>query len=132
MDTIVLSIDPGKKKCGVAVVDNHLNFFSGKVVDNKELVNEISQYLNKFKINKLLLGSGTNSEEIYHRIKKHFPDLVLIKVIEENTTMQARKRYFETYPPTGIAKIIPISFRIPPRAYDDFAALVIAEKYFQE
>lgn len=131
MNTIVLSIDPGKKKCGMAVVDNRLTFITGKVVDNQELLKEIAVYQSQYKINKIILGNGTNYEEIYHRVKKHFPSFSLTKVAEKNTTMQARKLYFETYPPKGIAKILPISLRIPPRAYDDFAAFVIAERYFR-
>ena len=131
MNTIVLSIDPGRKKCGMAVVNDRLKFITGMVVNNHELLQQVQLCLDRFKIKKILIGSGTNSPEIYDRVKKKFPNWVITEVAEKNTTIQARKRYFETYPPTGFAKILPISFRIPPRPYDDFAALVIAERYFQ-
>jgi RNase H-fold protein (predicted Holliday junction resolvase) len=127
---IVLSIDPGKKKCGMAVVDNRLSFITGMVADNKELLKQIEIYRNRYKIDKIVLGCGTNSKEIYDRIKEQYPNLELTKLSEKNTTIQARRRYFEYYPPTGIAKILPVSLRIPPCPYDDFAAFVIAERYF--
>ncbi len=132
MNKIVLSIDPGNKKCGIAVVDNDLKFIAGEVVGKEKLLHRIKVCLDRYKIKKILIGSGTNSEKFFTIIKEKFPNLILTKVAEKDTTMQARKRYFEYYPPTGLSKILPISFRVPPRPYDDFAALVIAERFFQK
>lgn len=132
MSKIVLAIDPGKKKCGIAIVDKQLKFMEGEVVNNEELLHKVKIYLDRYKIKNIVIGSGTNSENIYNLIKKEFPNSMLTKVIEKNTTMQARRRYFDFHPPTGLLKIFPISFRIPPRPYDDFAALIIAERFFRD
>jgi len=131
MNKIVLAIDPGKKKCGIAIVDNRLRFITGAVVNSKELVQRIKTYLERYEINNILIGSGTSSGEMIEIISKRFPNAMVIKVTEKDTTMQARKRYFEYHPPTGLLKIFPISFLIPPRPYDDFAALLIAERFFR-
>ncbi len=132
MSKIVLAIDPGKKKCGIAIVDNRLKFITGEVVNNEELPHKIKIYLERYKIKHIVIGSGTNSENIFNLIKKQFPNSVLTEVMEKDTTMQARKRYFDYHPPTGLLKILPISLRIPPRPYDDFAALLIAERFFRD
>lgn len=132
MNKIVLSIDPGNKKCGIAVVDSQLKFIAGEVIGKEKLLNKVKIYLDRYKIKNILIGSGTNSENIFDIIKEKFPNLILIKVVEKDTTMQARKRYFEYYPPAGLLKILPISLRVPPRPYDDFAAFVIAERFFQK
>jgi len=131
MYKIVLAIDPGKKKCGIAVVDNRLQFITGAVVNSKELVQRIKTYLERYEINNILVGSGTSSGEMIEIISKKFPNAMVIKVTEKDTTMQARKRYFEYHPPTGLLKFFPTSFLIPPRPYDDFAALLIAERFFR-
>jgi len=132
MIRIVLAIDPGKKKCGIAVVDNQLRFIAGEVVDTEELIQKIEMYLQKHDINNVLIGSGTNSGEIIKNIEKRFPSIKAIKIAEKNTTMQARKRYFDYHPPTGLLRILPISFLVPPCPYDDFAALLIAERFFKK
>ena len=132
MIRIVLAIDPGKKKCGIAVVDNQLRFIAGEVVNTEELIKKIEMYLQKHDINNVLIGNGTNSGEIIKNIEKRFPSIKAIKIAEKNTTMQARKRYFDYHPPTGLLRIFPISFLIPPCPYDDFAALLIAERFFKK
>ena len=132
MIRIVLAIDPGKKKCGIAVVDNQLRFIAGEVVDTEELIQKIEMYLQKHDINNVLIGSGTNSGEIIKNIEKRFPSIKAIKIAEKNTTMQARKRYFDYHPPTGLLRILPISFLVTPCPYDDFAALLIAERFFKK
>lgn len=132
MIRIVLAIDPGKKKCGVAVVDNQLHFIAGEVVDTEELIQIVEMYLQKYDINNVLIGSGTNSGEIIKNIEKKYPGIKVIKIAEKNTTMEARKRYFDYHPPTGLLRIFPISFLIPPCPYDDFAALLIAERFFKK
>lgn len=132
VDKVILSIDPGKKKCGIAVVDSRLSFITGEVVNNEELVNRIREYLEKYQIENIAIGSGTNSENIINLIKEKFPDLLITEVAEKDTTRQARKYYFEYYPPTGLLKFIPVSLLIPPRPYDDFAAYVIARRFFHD
>jgi RNase H-fold protein (predicted Holliday junction resolvase) len=131
MIKIVLAIDPGKKKCGIAVVDNNLRFIKGEVVEKEELIQEVKIFINKYSINNILIGGGTNSKEITSTIKNRFPGITVIEIAEKDTTMQARKRYFDYNPPNGFSKILPRSFLIPARPYDDFAALIIAERFFK-
>lgn len=131
MIKIVLAIDPGKRKCGIAIVDNKLQLIEGEVVENKELIYKIGIHLEKHSISNILIGSGTNSGEIKKRIKENFFGIRIIEIPEKNSTMQARKRYFDYYPPAGFLKIFPKSFLVPPCPYDDFAALVIAERFFK-
>jgi RNase H-fold protein (predicted Holliday junction resolvase) len=132
LDKVILSIDPGKKKCGLAVVDDKLRFITGTVVNNEELANRTQEYVEKYLIKNIAIGSGTNSENIINLIKEKFPDLLIMEVAEKDTTRQARKYYFEYYPPTGLLKFIPVSLLIPPRPYDDFAAYVIARRFFHD
>ena len=131
MIKLVLAIDPGKRKCGIAVVNNKLQFIKGEVVENKELIYKIGMHLEKHNISNILIGSGTNSGEIKKRIKEKVSGIIIIEISEKNSTMQARKRYFDYYPPVGFLKIFPKSFLIPPCPYDDFAALIIAERFFK-
>jgi len=130
-EEIIIAIDPGTKKCGYAVVDSNLSVLQREVIPTEKIVKNIKDSLNIYKINKIILGNGTNYKKIEESLKHHFPQYMLILIEEEFSTLEARKKYFEAYPPQGIFKLIPLSLRVPPCNYDDFVALLLAEKYFK-
>ncbi len=130
-EEIVIAIDPGTKKCGYAVVDSNLSVLQREVIPTEEIAKKVKDSLNIYKINKIILGNGTHYKTIKEKLKQHFPQSMLILIEEEFSTLEARKKYFETHPPRGIFKFIPLSLRVPPGHYDDFAAVLLAEKYFR-
>ena len=130
-EEIIIAIDPGTKKCGYAVVDSNLSVFQREVVSIEKIAKNIEDSLNIYKINKIILGNGTNYKNIEKRLKNNFPKLKIILIEEEFSTLEARKKYFEANPPRGIFKLIPLSLRVPPCHYDDFVAVLLAEKYFR-
>ncbi len=130
-EEIIIAIDPGTKKCGYAVVDSNLSVLQREVISTDEIPQTIEDGLNIYKIDKIILGNGTNYKKIEERLKNNFPQLKIILIEEKFSTLGARKKYFETHPPRGIFKFIPLSLRVPPGHYDDFAAVLLAEKYFK-
>lgn len=130
-EEIIIAIDPGTKKCGYAVVDSNLSILQREVISEEKIVKTIEDSLNIYKINKIGLGNGTNYQKIEERLKNHFPQLKIILIEEEFSTLKARKKYFKAHPPRGIFKLIPLSLRVPPCHYDDFVAVLLAEKYFK-
>jgi RNase H-fold protein (predicted Holliday junction resolvase) len=135
-EEIIIAIDPGTKKCGYAVVDSNLSVLQREVISTDEIPQTIEDGLNIYKIDKIILGNGTNYKSIEEGLKKHFSQLKIILIEEKFSTLGARKKYlkkyFETHPPRGIFKFIPLSLRVPPSHYDDFAAVLLAEKYFKD
>ena len=125
----VLAIDPGRKKCGIAVINNEMKLVAGKVIDKEELIKELKFFLEKYTIKDIAIGGGTNSQEIFEIVTNHFSDIRLTTIIEKDSTMLARKEYFHYNPPRGWLKLIPASLRIPPCPYDDFAAYIIARRF---
>ena len=130
-EEIIIAIDPGTKKCGYAVVDSNLSVFQREVISIEKIAKNIKDSLNIYKINKIILGNGTNYKNIEKRLKNNFPQLKIILIEEEFSTLEARKKYFEANPPRSIFKLIPLSLRVPPCHYDDFVAVLLAEKYFR-
>ena len=130
-EEIIIAIDPGTKKCGYAVVDFNLSILQREVISTDETTKAIEGSLNIYKIDKIVLGNGTNYKSIEEKLKNLFPQLKIILIEEEFSTLKARKKYFEAHPPQGISKLIPLSLRVPPGHYDDFAAVFLAEKYFR-
>ena len=130
-EEIIIAIDPGTKKCGYAVVDSNLSVLQKEVISTEKIAKTIEDSLNIYKINKIILGNGTNYKSIEENLKNQFPQLKIILIEEEFSTLEARKKYFEAHPPRGIFKLIPLSLRVPPCHYDDFVAVLLAEKYFK-
>lgn len=128
---VVIAIDPGTKKCGYALVDSDFSVLQREVIQINKIVNNIEDSLKVYKINKIVLGGGTNYKKIEKKIKDHFPDIDIVLIKEDFSTLEARKKYFESNPPRGIFKLIPLSLRVPTRDYDDFVSVLLAEKYFR-
>lgn len=127
----IIAIDPGTKKCGYAVVDSNLSVLQREVISTDKITNNIRDSFKVYKINKIILGDGTNYKQIEKKLKNYFPRLKIILVEENFSTLEARKKYFEAHPPRGISRLIPLSLRVPPCQYDDFVAVLLAEKYFK-
>jgi len=130
-EEIIIAIDPGTKKCGYTLVDSNLSVLQREVIPTEKIEETIQDSLNIFKLNKIILGNGTNYKDIEKRLKNNFPQLKVILIEEEFSTLEARKKYFEANTPRGISKLIPLSLRVPPCHYDDFVAVLLAEKYFR-
>jgi len=128
---IIAAIDPGTKKCGYAVVNSNLSILQREVISPEKMVKTIKESFNSYKIDKIILGNGTNYKEIEKKIKDNFSHLKIVLVKEDFSTLEARKKYFEAHPPRGLFKLIPLSLRVPPCYYDDFVAVLLAEKYFR-
>jgi len=131
-EKIIIAIDPGTKKCGYAVVDYNLSVLQREITSTEGIIKIIEGSFNVYKIDEIILGNGTNYKNIEKRLKNHFPKLKIILIEEEFSTLEARKKYFEAHPPQGISKLIPLSLRVPPCHYDDFVAVLLAEKYFKD
>jgi RNase H-fold protein (predicted Holliday junction resolvase) len=117
-EEIIIAIDPGSKKCGYAVVNSNLSVLRREVILTEKIAKTIEDSLNIYKINKIILGNGTNYKQIENKLREHFPQLKIILIEEEFSTLEARKKYFKAHPPRGIFKLIPLSLRVPPGYYD--------------
>ena len=76
-----------------------------------------------------MIGDGTTGRD-WHRALNELPVSVpLILQSEHGSTLAARRRYWELFPPRGWRRLLPEGLRIPPRPVDDVAALVLLEAH---
>ena len=124
----VISIDPGKCKCGLVLVD-----IDKKIVDQAIVLN--TEYLAKYvktlksieNISKVVIGNGTTSKENVEKLQFIKKDLIIFE--EKNTTYRAKKRFFEIFPVRGLKKFLPKDFFIMNKNLDALSALIILEDY---
>lgn len=131
-------IDPGRWKAGFALVDGVELLFSAIVPNSAKDVLALAVknadwgLLSEWgmegspdnaagrRIDKLYVGNGTSSEEFCKILPVPY-----IEADEYGTTLDARKLYWRLHRPRGLARLLPLSLRTPPRNVDDLAAYAV-------
>ena len=123
----VISIDPGKYKCGLVFAEiSKKKIVYKAIILKSELLEEYFRNLNNVEeISKIIIGNGTTSKEI--REKLDFYDKEIIFFEEKNTTHRAKARYFDLFPISGLKSLIPREVFILNKNLDAISALVILE-----
>jgi RNase H-fold protein (predicted Holliday junction resolvase) len=126
----VLGIDPGTRKCGIAVVTAPLATpLALEVVPFASFRERVDALIAGHAVRAVALGGGTHTNAAAAALAGV---LVPISVVDEReTTLLARARYFRANPPAGWRRLVPRGMLLPPRPIDDFAALLIAERFLQ-
>ena len=102
----LISIDPGKFKCGLVFAELSEKKVYKAIILESVLINEYIRNLNKVEdISKIIIGNGTTSGFI--REKLDFFEKEIITFEEKNTTYRAKARYFEFFPIRGFKFFIP-------------------------
>ncbi len=127
---VILGFDPGKDKCGVAVMGLDRRLYFHQVVVSQEAIVSINNLREQFPISLLVMGNQTTSS----RWKKQLQDglsqqINIVMVDERNSTLEARDRYWQMYPAKGLTKLVPQGMRTPPRPIDDIVAILLIERY---
>tara|TARA_Y100000991_G_scaffold52515_1_gene38310 strand:+ start:94 stop:531 length:438 start_codon:yes stop_codon:yes gene_type:complete len=126
----LISIDPGKFKCGLVLVDVNKKKVHQAIILKSESLKDYIRNLNSVEdISKIIIGNGTTSKEI--RKKLDFFQKEIITVEEKNTTYRAKARYFELFPISGLKFLIPREFFILNKNLDAISALIILEDYYE-
>ena len=119
---MILAIDPGKDKCGLAVLDEDAKVIECKVIKRSELLAWISGR----NFSSIVIGQGAFGRELSKELPSNFN---LVYISEKDSTRRARERYWQENPPSGWLKLVPASLRVPPVPVDDWAAVIIGERY---
>ena len=128
----VLAIDPGSHKCGIAVVRRDGGIPARGVVSTEALIEEIHTYLSRWHPVALIVGTGTGSKPLLQRIEAAAFGLPIERMDESHTSEAARTRFVSENPPSGWQRLLPLSLRTPDRPYDDYVAVILAERYWEK
>ena len=147
MTLTLLAIDPGRAKCGLAVVFGSpttsppesdtlakpTHCLERAVVETERLTLAVGEIVRRRpEIALLLIGDGTNSATLRRALAKTFPLIPLQTIDEHNTSQRARQRFLMENRAPGWRRLLPRSMRSPEVPYDDYAALMLAEDYFSK
>lgn len=121
-----LGVDPGRDKCGVAVLNQMGEIKFQKVIATENFSEVIKKLSEEFNLELAILGNGTTHKAAENILKKFLP----VKIVDEkHTTEQARKLYWKKNPPTGWRKFLPTSMQVPPEPVDAIVAEILVKRF---
>ncbi|HSM80512.1 MAG TPA: resolvase [Nodosilinea sp.] len=126
---VILGFDPGRQKCGLAIMGLDRGLYYQQVVAADAVLAEIAVLRQQFPISTIVLGDQTASQGWKDALSQ-LPDPPRIMLVDERyTTLEARDRYWQMYPPAGLAGMVPQALRTIPRPIDDIVAILLIERY---
>ena len=124
----VITIDPGKSKCGLVLAEiSEKKVYKAIILKSESLEKYVRNLINTEEISKIIIGNGTTSREIKEKL--YFFKKEIITFEEKNTTFRAKARYFELFPIKGLKFLMPREFLIVNKNLDAISALIILEDY---
>ena len=127
----IAALDPGRDKCGFAVLSEAGQVLCQRVIETQKLLEEITAAKADYGFSRLVMGNGTTSKIARQRLAG-LPDLDVLVRDEYRTTEMARGEYWKAHPPTGWKRLIPVTMQVPPVPVDDFVAVILARRYLAE
>lgn len=135
MEEMVIAVDPGREKCGIAIVHSTQGARYQKVIETLALTEKIANLAIAYSVYTVVLGNKTSSRaalEALNTIIINGHKLNIVTVDEHLSTDEARKRYWQANPPKGLKRLIPVTLQVPPVPVDDYVAVILAERYFKK
>lgn len=128
---MLLALDPGKDKCGLAVLDFSRNVLEKKIISPQDIPIQVPLLLAKYGISVIVVGQSAFGKRIEKELLKLELKTNIIFVSEKYSTLEARWRYWQENKPKGLWRLIPTSLRVPPVPIDDYAAVILGERYLK-
>ena len=123
----VVGIDPGRDKCGVAVLNSDGEIFFEKVIETVNFEETLKNLFAQYNFEVAILGDGTthkNAEKILRSLN------IEVKIVDEkHTTEEARRLYWKKNPPRGWRKFLPTSMQVPPEPVDGIVAEILVTRF---
>ncbi|MDR3591821.1 MAG: pre-16S rRNA-processing nuclease YqgF [Negativicutes bacterium] len=134
IDTVI-AIDPGREKCGVAVVGKRDGLLWKQVIATPRLATVVEELARTREICTVVIGDRTahqSAVKALAEVRINDRPLSVHPVDEHRSSDEARGRYWLDNPPRGVMRLVPVTMRTPPVPVDDYVAVILAERYFRQ
>ena len=124
----VITIDPGRSKCGLVLAEiSEKKVYKAIILKSELLKNYVGNLITFEDVSQIIIGNGTTSEEISEKLDFFKKQIIIFE--EKNTTYRAKARYFELFPISGLKFLMPREVFILNKNLDAISALIILEDY---
>ncbi len=101
---------------------------SRAVVPTEDIAETVARALEAHPGAVVVVGNRTGARDVSAALRERC-QLTPTSVDEHHSTLQGRRRYFAENPPRGWRRLLPLGLQTPPHPYDDYVAVVLAERY---
>ncbi len=129
---VVLAIDPGSAKCGVAVVRSDGVILYQEVIPRATIPEFVAAATERYSPIQIVCGGGTGSRTCMQELQATSNGIPVLSVNESHTTEEARRRYLIAHPAHGWRRLLPIGLRNPDVPVDDLVAVILAERWWRD
>ncbi|WP_439566220.1 pre-16S rRNA-processing nuclease YqgF [Gloeocapsopsis crepidinum] len=130
MQPTILGFDPGRDKCGIAVMGLDRTLYCHQVVLATEAIAAMEQLRQQFPISLIDIGDQTTAKNWKQKLVTKLSEPPSIVMVDERyTSLEARDRYWQMFPPQGLQQLLPRGLRQPPKPIDDIVAILLIERY---
>ncbi len=126
---LFLAIDPGKAKTGTAILNNLGEVIHKGIVSSANIKEHVVSVLNQSAISCIVIGSTGSGTLLQKELQAIAGSINTIIIDEYNSTFEAKRMYWHENPPKGLLRFLPQGLRVPPCAVDDYAAVIIGQRY---
>ena len=89
-----IGFDPGKDKCGVAIVDDQGQAHYHAVIPTAAVVEQMTRLATQWPVMQIVMGDRTTSKQWQARLQTELPQLSIAPVDEHHSTLAARDLYW--------------------------------------
>ena len=129
--SIFISIDPGNNKCGLLLADKKSgNIIEAGIASLNRFSDIVSVWNEQYDVFRVVIGNGTNCNYITNKLKqKNIVNLTYVD--ERDSTLRARFRYWQIWPPNYFIRWLPKEMLFPPDNLDAVVALILLEDFLK-
>ncbi len=125
----IVGIDPGKDKCGVAILTAAGEIIYEGVVATADLESTLKNFVAQGELELAILGNGTTHKAAEKVLRGVGLNVEIVD--EKHTTEEARRLYWQKNPPRGWRKLLPTTLQVPPEPVDGIVAEILARRFLK-
>ncbi|HAH96237.1 MAG TPA: resolvase [Firmicutes bacterium] len=131
---VILAVDPGREKCGLALVDEKTGVIWQRVVPAAELMTTVGQFVQQGAVQTVVAGDRTGSAKFKTQWDQSglSAKARLVFVDEHMSSVEGRRRYLRDHPGKGLRRLLPIGLKTPDQPFDDYVAVILAERFLKK
>ena len=125
---IIIAIDPGRQKCGIALVNYDARVIRKQIIAAAQLVETVQVLVTEYPEAEIVLGDRTFSRQFFNQLQVFGKEIHFVD--EDRSSLEGRYRYLKENS-KGLAKLLPIGLRVPKQPFDDYVAVILAERFLK-
>ena len=130
---MILAIDPGSQKTGMALVEEDGSLVWKAILPSEDVPGKASALAAEHSVRAVVMGNGTRHAAMQARVSAALRGAGLpanIPLVDEKyTTEMGKARYRAEHPARGLARLLPKGMQTVSEPVDDYVAWIIGQIY---